>query len=441
MSKSILVVDDDELMRTFIATVLREDGYGVDTAADGKTGLNKIKNRDFDLVITDLKMPDMSGVDLMQASLEAKPAVPWVIITAYGSINNAVEAMKAGAVDYLTKPFKSPEELRHVIRRVLKEADAEEKIAFLAEELGKQYPPVEMIFLGDKMQKVHEMVRSVAATSATVLVTGPSGTGKELVARVIHQLSPRREKPLVAIHCAALVDTLLESELFGHEKGAFTGAVSMRKGRFEVADGGTIFLDEVGEISPAMQVKLLRVIQERVYERVGGTTPKSIDIRIISATNKDLKAEVAAGRFREDLFYRLNVFPINLPSLTERPEIVIPLAEYFANKFAQSLGKKMPPFTAEAKKLLGAYHWPGNIRELQNVVERAVILSQTTIGPEYLNLETALKGEATTGLLDANERDMILKTLHEVGGNRKKAAEVLGISLRTLQYRIKEYGL
>jgi DNA-binding NtrC family response regulator len=441
MSKSILVVDDDELMRTFIATVLREDGYGVDTAADGKTGLNKIKNRDFDLVITDLKMPDMSGVDLMQASLEAKPAVPWVIITAYGSINNAVEAMKAGAVDYLTKPLKSPEELRHVIRRVLKEADAEEKIAFLAEELGKQYPPVEMIFLGDKMQKVHEMVRSVAATSATVLITGPSGTGKELVARVIHQLSPRREKPLVAIHCAALVDTLLESELFGHEKGAFTGAVSIRKGRFEVADGGTIFLDEVGEISPAMQVKLLRVIQERTYERVGGTTPKSVDIRIISATNKDLKAEVAVGRFREDLFYRLNVFPINLPSLTERSEIVIPLAEYFTNKFAQSLGKKAPSLTTEAKRLLGAYHWPGNIRELQNVIERAVILSQTTIGPEHLNLETVLQREATTGLLDANERDMILKTLNEVGGNRKKAAEVLGISLRTLQYRIKEYGL
>jgi DNA-binding NtrC family response regulator len=441
MSKSILVVDDDELMRTFISTILREDGYDVDTAPDGKTGLNKVKNKDFDLVITDLKMPDMSGVDLMQVGREVKPAVPWVIITAYGSINNAVEAMKAGAIDYLTKPFKSPEELRHVIRRVLKEAEAEEKIAFLSEELGKQFPPMEMIFLGDKMQKVYEMVRSVATTTATVLISGPSGTGKELVARVVHQLSPRREKPLVAIHCAALVDTLLESELFGHEKGAFTGAVSVRKGRFEVADGGTIFLDEVGEISPAMQVKLLRVLQERVFERVGGTTPKSVDIRIISATNKDLKAEVAAGRFREDLFYRLNVFPINLPSLTERPEAIVPLAEFFVNKFAQSLGKKTPAITAEAKQLLGIYHWPGNIRELQNVVERAVILSQTSIGPEYLNLETALKGEATTGLLDANERDMILKTLNEVGGNRKKAAEVLGISLRTLQYRIKEYGL
>jgi DNA-binding NtrC family response regulator len=364
-----------------------------------------------------------------------------VIITAYGSINNAVEAMKAGAVDYMTKPFKSPEELRHVIRRVLKEAEAEEKIAFLSEELGKQFPPIEMIFLGEKMQKVREMVQSVAATTATVLINGPSGTGKELVARVVHQLSPRREKPLVAIHCAALVDTLLESELFGHEKGAFTGAVSVRKGRFEVADGGTIFLDEVGEVSPSMQVKLLRVIQERVYERVGGTTPRSVDIRIISATNKDLKAEVAAGRFREDLFYRLNVFPINLPPLTERPEAIVPLAEFFVSKFAQSLGKKALSFTAEAKQLLGAYHWPGNIRELQNVVERAVILSQTSIGPEYLNLEATLPREASTGLLDANERDMILKTLNEVGGNRKKAAEVLGISLRTLQYRIKEYGL
>jgi DNA-binding NtrC family response regulator len=441
MNRSILVVDDDELMRTFIATVLREDGYGVDTAPDGKTGLNKIKNRDFDLVITDLKMPDMSGVDLMQAGREIKPALPWVIITAYGSINNAVEAMKAGAVDYLTKPLKSPEELRHVVRRVLKEAEAEEKIALLSEELGKQYPPVEMIFLGDKMQKIHEMVRSVAATNATVLIAGPSGTGKELVARVIHQLSPRREKLLVAIHCAALVDTLLESELFGHEKGAFTGAVSARKGRFEVADGGTIFLDEVGEISPSMQVKLLRVLQERVYEKVGGTAPRAVDIRIISATNKDLKAEVAEGRFREDLFYRLNVFPIHIPPLTERPEVILPLAEFFVNKFAQSLGKKAPSFVPEAKRLLEAYPWPGNIRELQNVVERAVILSQTAIGPENLNLEPTVQGRTTKGLLEAGEREIIRKALDDVGGNRKKAAKLLGISLRTLQYRIKEYEL
>jgi len=441
MSKSILVVDDDELMRTFIATVLHEDGYSVDTAQDGKSGLNKVRNKDFDLVITDLKMPDMNGVDLMQAGRQAKPAVLWVIITAYGSINNAVEAMKAGAVDYLTKPFKSPEELRHVVRRVLKEAEAEEKIAFLSEELGKQIPPMEMIFLGNRMQKIYEMVRSVAETTATVLVTGPSGTGKELVARVIHQLSPRREKPLVVIHCAALVDTLLESELFGHEKGAFTGAVSARKGRFVVADGGTVFLDEVGEISPSMQVKLLRVLQERVYERVGGTTSRSADIRIISATNKDLKAEVSAGRFREDLFYRLNVFPINLPSLTERQEAIIPLADFFAAKFAQSLGKKAPSFTPDAKKLLLAYRWPGNIRELQNVVERAVILSQTTINPDNLNLEIPSGRETTGGLLETNERDMIIKTLGEVGGNRKKAADLLGISLRTLQYRIKEYGL
>jgi DNA-binding NtrC family response regulator len=442
MPKSILVVDDDELMRSFVATVLKEEGHRVVEAKNGKIALAALSEGGFDLVVTDLRMPDLSGLDLLCQGKARRPDARWIIITAFGSIGNAVEAMKAGASDYLTKPFQSPDELRRVVRRVLKEADAETKISLLSEELGKHFPPAEMIFLGDRMEGVHRMVREAAPTGVSVLVTGPSGTGKELVARLIHRLSPRREEPFVAVHCAALAETLLESELFGHERGAFTGAVSSRKGRFELADGGTIFLDEIGEIAPSVQVKLLRVLQEKEFERVGGVKPVSVDVRIISATNKDLRDEVSAGRFREDLFYRLNVFPIALPSLAERPEAILPLAEYFVKRFSSASGKKVTGITEEAKSALRGYRWPGNIRELQNVIERAVILSGGTIGKEHLNLE--LPGESVEpkrGLLQKTERETIRKALAEAGGNRRRAAQALGISLRTLQYRIKEYGL
>jgi len=442
MGKSILIVDDDELMRSFLSTVLIEEGYRVEEACDGKTALVGIMHTGFDLVITDLKMPDMSGLELMNKGKKANPETRWIIITAYGSIGNAVEAMKAGAADYLTKPFQSPDELRHVIKRVLREAEAEQTISLLSEELGRQFPPVGVIFLGDKMKQVYKMVQDVAATSATVLIGGPSGTGKELVARVIHQLSPRKDRPFVAVHCAALVNTLLESELFGHEKGAFTGAIAARKGRFEIADGGSIFLDEIGEMPASLQVKLLRVLQERTFEKVGGTKPISVDIRIISATNKDLKSEVSTGGFREDLFYRLNVFPIILPSLTERKEAIIPLAEFFVKKFSASQGKKITGITDSAKSMLLKYEWPGNIRELQNVIERGVILAEGEINKNNLSLEIAEETlPFSEGVLQMNEKETIQKVLAEVGGNRKKAAQILGISLRTLQYRIKEYRL
>jgi len=442
MPKSILVVDDDELMRSFLTTVLKEERHRVVEANRGKDALAALSGAQFDLVITDLRMPDLSGLDVMRQGKALRPDARWIIITAFGSIGNAVEAMKAGASDYLTKPFESPDELRHVVRRVLKEADAEAKIQLLSEELGKRFPPAEMIFLGKKMEEVHRMVREVAPTTASVLITGPSGTGKELVARVIHRLSPRREESFVAVHCSALPETLLESELFGHERGAFTGAVSARKGRFELADGGTMFLDEIGDIPLSVQVKLLRVLQEKEFERVGGTKPLSVDTRILSATNKDLKAEITSARFREDLFYRLNVFPIALPPLAERREAILPLAEYFANRFSTAFGKKSAGISAEAESALLRYAWPGNIRELQNVIERAVILSGGTIEPGLLNLELPKEPKApAVGLLRETERETISKVLADVGGNRKKAAKALGISIRTLQYRIREYGL
>jgi transcriptional regulator with GAF, ATPase, and Fis domain len=324
----------------------------------------------------------------------------------------------------------------------LREAEADRTISLLSEELGKQFPPAEMIFLGEKMQKVYQLVKEVSPTTASVLISGLSGTGKELVARVIHQMSPRREKPFVPVHCAALAETLLESELFGHERGAFTGAVASRKGRFELADGGTIFLDEMAEIPPSVQVKLLRVVQERELERVGGTKTLPVDVRILSATNKNLKNEVSAGRFREDLFYRLNVFPIELPPLLERPEAILPLADFFVRKFADPLGKRIDGFTASARAALAEYGWPGNIRELQNVIERAVILASGEIDESHLNIEFLREPSSEgDGLLQKMERETIQKVLAEVGGNRKKAAQVLGVSLRTLQYRIKEYGL
>ena len=442
MAKSILIVDDDELIRSFLHTILKEEGYRVDEAKNGREGLAKVIAGDYALVITDLKMPALSGLELLQEGRKQKPEARWIVITAFGSIENAVEAMKAGADDYLTKPFHDPGDLRRVIQRVLREAQAEQTISFLSEELGKQFPPLEMIFLGEKMQQVHRLVKEVAPTPTSVLISGASGTGKELVARVVHQFSPRKEKPFVAVHCAALAETLLESELFGHERGAFTGAVNPRKGRFELADGGTIFLDEIGDLPPAVQVKLLRVLQEREFERVGGTKTLSVDVRVISATNKDLKTEVDSRRFREDLFYRLNVFPIPLPPLAERPEAILPLADYFANKFAVSFGKRFSGFTPLAQAALKGYGWPGNIRELQNVIERAAILSSGEVDAHHLNLEFAENDPPPAeGLLRNLEQETIQKVLSEVGGNRKRAAQILGISLRTLQYRIKEYGL
>lgn len=442
MGRSILIVDDDELMRSFFCSVLAEEGHRIEEARNGKEALAKLAGGGFDLVVTDLRMPDMSGIDLMREAGKTNRDCRWIVVTAHGSIENAVEAMKTGAADYLTKPLGSPEDLRHVVRRVLREAEKEERISLLSEEVGKRFPPVETIFLGEKMKEVSRLVREVSPTPATVLITGASGTGKEVIARLIHGLSPRRDGPFVAVQCSALPEALLESELFGHERGAFTGATASRKGRFELADGGTIFLDEIGEIPPSVQVKLLRVLQEREFERVGGTRSLSVDVRILSATNRDLKAEVASGKFREDFFYRLNVFPIALPPLSERREAILPLAEFFSRKFAESFGKPVPGISDEGRNALLLYRWPGNVRELQNVIERAVILAGGNIDISHLNLEIEADPPSPgEGLLRLQERESIMRILDEEGGNRRRAAERLGISVRTLQYRIKEFGL
>jgi len=441
VSRAILVVEDDALMRSFLVDVLAAEGHRVESAADGAAGLALLEREAWDLVITDLRMPGVDGLALLREGRKLRPEARWIVVTAHGTVESAVDAMKAGATDYLLKPLKSPDELRLVVRRALREAESEARIGLLSEELGRDFPPLELIFLGAAMARLRGPVQEVAPTTASVLLTGASGTGKEVLARVVHAWSPRRDQPFVAVNCAALAESLLESELFGHERGAFTGAVATRKGRFELADGGTIFLDEVGEIAPAVQVKLLRVLQERVVERVGGSRPLPVDVRVVAATNRDLKALVAEGKFRDDLYYRLNVFPLRLPSLAERADAVLPLADFFRARFSSRFGKRVEGFSAAARESLQAYAWPGNIRELQNVVERAVILARGEIDAGQLNLEPAAVRAPGAGDLKDAERETIQRVLLAAGGNRRKAAAQLGISLRTLQYRLKEYGL
>jgi len=348
---SILVVDDEPSMRELIRTVLSKEGYPVTEADGGNKALSLMEEGGFALVISDIKMPDMGGMELLRRIKEVSPSTQAILITAYGSVENAVEAMKVGATDYLTKPFKI-DELKLAVSRILNEKRLSEENSYLRQEIGQRYGLDNFIARSSAMSKVLEEVGSVAPTDATVLLRGESGTGKELIARAIHNLSRRREGIFVAVNCAALTETLLESELFGHEKGAFTGAISQKKGRFEIADGGTLFLDEVGDMSPAMQAKLLRALQEQAFERVGGTRTIKVDVRIIAATNRDLEGAIKGGKFREDLYYRLNVMSIRIPPLRERSECIIPLAEFFLDRFGKSLGKGVRKLSPEAVGLL-----------------------------------------------------------------------------------------
>lgn len=445
MKGRILLVEDDETFRGFLQTVLEDAGHEVESAEDGLEGLRLLRRENFDLVISDLKMPGKSGLELFRETRQDVSPPLFIFLTAFGRVEEAVAAMKEGAVDFLTKPLDDPDALLVLVNRAIESQGRTREYLSLKESETAGLPPEELIFAGRAMEEVRKLVHNVAATTANVLIYGESGTGKELVARTIHLLSHRSKGGFVTLNCAAIPENLLESELFGHEKGAFTGAIQARQGKFELARGGTIFMDEIGEMPSALQAKLLRVLQERVFERVGGGREIKADVRVIAATNRNLQDEVAARRFREDLYYRLNVFPLHLPPLRERSDAIPHLADYFFHRFNRLTGKKLKGIEPEALDSMRAYAWPGNVRELQNVMERAVILAQDFIRRGNLP-DGMLRGaepESRDGreALKSVEREMIIKALNRHAGNRRLAATELGFSRRTLQYKLKEYGL
>ncbi|MBI4875687.1 MAG: sigma-54-dependent Fis family transcriptional regulator [Acidobacteria bacterium] len=439
---TILIVDDDPGFRKLLETILSGEGYGVETAGSVREAVQAGARRKFDLVVSDLKLPDGDGLGVLRWWAENMPGTPVVMITGFGTVATAVEAMKLGAVDYLGKPLSSPDELRLLVRRALDQRQLAEQCELLREEQDSRFACQDLVAGDPKMARLLEMVRRVAPTSATVLITGESGTGKEVVARCIHRNSRRARQVFVPVNCAALSPALIESELFGHEKGSFTGAAARHAGRFERAHGGTLFLDEIGELDPNSQAKLLRVLQERTFERVGGTAQIGADVRVVAATNRNLKQSVAGGKFREDLYYRVSTFPIEIPPLRERPSDISKLASLFLDRAARKLGKPRPALTPAAESVLCSYGWPGNVRELENMMERLAILCDDRIEPADL----PVGGESGAGtprpvLFKDIERQAIEDALRAHGGNRTQAARQLGISLRTLQYRLKEYGI
>jgi two-component system response regulator FlrC len=435
----ILVVDDDPGFRKLLETILTGAGYQVQTAGTVGEALRLAAARQFHLVLSDLKLPDGDGLAVLRWLSENAPETPVIMLTAFGTIASAVEAMKLGAADYLGKPLSSPEELRLVVRRTLEQRQATAERELLREREHAHFACDRMIARDAGMVELLAMLRKVAPTNATVLLQGESGTGKELVARCIHNNSPRAARAFVAVNCAALSPTLIESELFGHEKGAFTGAVAQHLGRFERAHGGTLFLDEVGELDANLQAKLLRVLQEKSFERVGGRREITADVRVVAATNRNLKAMVAEGRFRQDLYYRLSAFPLEIPPLRRRPADIPELARFFLERAAASLGRPAPHLSQPALDRLLSYAWPGNVRELENMMERVAILVEGDVGPEDLPLPQA---ESSPPLRVKDiERRAIEEALEMNHGNRTRAARQLGISVRTLQYRLKEYGL
>ena len=439
----ILVVDDEAIVRESLRDWLSDAGYQVLTAENGPKALEIIGRERTGIVISDLVMPGMDGIELMKRAKENQPNIEVIIITAYGSIPTAIAAMKEGAYDYIEKPF-CPERAELLVKKLAEHQELVEENLSLRQRLEDRYRFENIIAKSSKMQRVIEVIKVVSKSNATVLITGESGTGKELVARAIHSQSHRQGKPFVAVSCAALPESLLESELFGHEKGSFTGAYAQKKGKFEFANRGTLFLDEVGEMSANIQVHLLRVLEEKEFTRVGGNEPIKVDVRVISATNKDLKRAIATGEFREDLYYRLNVVTIELPPLRERKEDVPLLAQHFLNKFALENQKEITGFSPEATEFLLGYDWPGNVRELENAIERAVILAKdsliTVADLPQENISLARSAPIGKKLKEA-EKNHILDVLSETGGNYSEAARTLGITRMTLYNKAREYGL
>ena len=450
MRPKILIVDDDSAHRKMLTTVLADEGYDIVPATNGREAVEAVEASYFDLILMDIRMAEMDGLAAQQAIQAISPKIPIIMMTAYASVKTAIKAMKRGAFDYLTKPLDI-DEVKLLTERALHHYRLEKENRRLQQRLGQQDLGKNFIGRSKAMQDVFEKVTLVAEFNATVLISGESGTGKELVAAAIHNLSSRKNTPMVTINCAALTETLLESELFGHEKGAFTGAVKNRIGHFQKADGSTIFLDEIGEMALPTQAKVLRTIQEKEVQPVGGNDTIEVDVRIIAATNKDLTTEVSEGRFREDLYYRLNVFQIEVPPLRKRREDIPLLADFFLTRYTEENRSQIKSISPKAMDILMRYDWPGNVRELENTIERSVIICKsdtitTDTLPAALNKDQEYlsdRGESHTlgRTLKEAEKEMIMQTLEEVGGNRTKTAKILGISRRTLQLKLKQYGV
>jgi len=451
----ILIVDDEAGMRDMLSILLRKEGYGVAVADRAERAIEMVSKGEFDLVMSDISMPGKSGLEVLRQARVASPDTPVILITAYASTESAVEALKLGAYDYLIKPF-DVEELKNVVRNALEKRRLETENRVLKRELKQKTGPDTLVGESPRMREVLALVDRIAPTHSTVLIVGESGTGKELAARAIHASSPRRDRPFVSINCGALPDELLESELFGHTRGSFTGAVTSKKGLFEVADGGTIFLDEIGDTSPAMQVKLLRVLQERRIRRVGGTDETEVNVRVLAATNHDLEALVREKRFREDLYYRINVIQIQMPALREKREDIPRLVDHFVSKYSALMGKKVSGVNEEARRSLQQHEWPGNVRELENVIERAVALANgDVLGPADLSRDLGgaaraardLPAELTDAGIDLERQLEGLRehfmslALDRASGVQTRAAELLGMSFRSFRYFAKKYHL